>query len=152
MDDCIDSDGVVSTTKKKSDSDADNVPVSVSEEEEAQMESYSSSSSAQSAKTTASKRECSLADVKTTKNEHVRTIVHLACTRTRPSARPHTPSGDERVRRIVHLARTRISHQFVAAEQDGEERKKHGHLVRLGQDRSIAPLNLSFLNSPSREF
>ena len=38
MDDCIDSDGEVSTTKKKSDSNADNVPVSVSEEEEAQME------------------------------------------------------------------------------------------------------------------
>ena len=37
-DDCIDSDGEVSYTKKKSDS-ADNVPVSVSEEEETQMES-----------------------------------------------------------------------------------------------------------------
>jgi len=39
MDECIVSNGEVSTTKMKSDSDADNVPVSVSEEEEAQMES-----------------------------------------------------------------------------------------------------------------
>ena len=38
MDHCIDSDGEVSTTKKKSYSNADYVPVSVSEEEEAQME------------------------------------------------------------------------------------------------------------------
>ena len=38
MDDCIVSNGEVSTTKMKSDFDADNVPVSVSEEEEAQME------------------------------------------------------------------------------------------------------------------
>jgi len=37
-DDCIDSNGEISYTKKKSDS-ADNVPVSVSEEEETQMES-----------------------------------------------------------------------------------------------------------------
>jgi hypothetical protein len=39
MDDFIDSNGEVSTTKKKSNSDADNVPVSMSEEEEARMES-----------------------------------------------------------------------------------------------------------------
>ena len=39
MDDYIDSEGEVSTTKKRNDLDADNVPVSVSEEEEAQMES-----------------------------------------------------------------------------------------------------------------
>ena len=39
MDNCIVSNGEVSTTKMKSDSVADNVPVSVSEEEEAQMES-----------------------------------------------------------------------------------------------------------------
>ena len=38
MNNCIDSNGEVSTTKKKSKSNADNVPVSVSEEEEAQME------------------------------------------------------------------------------------------------------------------
>ena len=38
MDDCIVSNGEVSTTKMKSDSDADNVLVSISEEEEAQME------------------------------------------------------------------------------------------------------------------
>jgi len=38
MDDCIVSNGDVSTTKMKSDLNADNVPVSVSEEEEAQME------------------------------------------------------------------------------------------------------------------
>ena len=39
MDDCIVSNGEVSTTKMKSDLNSDNVPVSVSEEEEAQMES-----------------------------------------------------------------------------------------------------------------
>ncbi len=39
MDDCIVSNGEVSTTKMKSNSYADNVPVSMSEEEEAQMES-----------------------------------------------------------------------------------------------------------------
>jgi len=39
IDECIVSNGEVSTTKMKSDSDADNVPVSVSEKEEAQMES-----------------------------------------------------------------------------------------------------------------
>jgi hypothetical protein len=39
MDNCIVSNGEVSTTKTKSDLDADNAPVSVSEEEEAQMES-----------------------------------------------------------------------------------------------------------------
>ena len=39
MDDYIDSEGEVSTTKKRNDLDADNVPVSVSEKEEAQMES-----------------------------------------------------------------------------------------------------------------
>jgi hypothetical protein len=39
MDDYIDSEGEVSTTKKRNDSGADNVPVFVSEREEAQMES-----------------------------------------------------------------------------------------------------------------
>ena len=39
MDECIISNGEVSTTKMKSNSDADNVPVSLSEEEEVQMES-----------------------------------------------------------------------------------------------------------------
>ena len=39
MDNCIVSNGEVSTTKTKSDLGVDNAPVSVSEEEEAQMES-----------------------------------------------------------------------------------------------------------------
>ena len=39
MDDYIDSEGDVSTTKKRNGSDADNVLVSMSEEEEPQMES-----------------------------------------------------------------------------------------------------------------
>jgi hypothetical protein len=39
MDDYIDSEGEVSTTKKRNDSGANNVPVFVSEREEAQMES-----------------------------------------------------------------------------------------------------------------
>ncbi len=38
MDDYIDSEGDVSTTKKRNGSDADNVLVSMSEEEESQME------------------------------------------------------------------------------------------------------------------
>jgi len=58
MDDYIDSEGEVSTTKKKSDSDADNVPVSMSEEEKAQMELEDEEKDSKAASTTIKMDDC----------------------------------------------------------------------------------------------